>query len=398
MKVLVIGAGLVGLATAHRLKIDYPNLEVTVLDKEQTICSHQSGRNSGVIHSGIYYKPGSLKAEFCRQGRQLIQDFAQRSDVAYQRTGKLIVATRTEEVPMLRALGERGESHGLTIKNLSSEATKEYEPNLECIEAIHVAETGVIDYKEVGRQLAFEFTASGGQTVVGEEMVHARHEGLGWRVVTSKSDLKADFVVNCAGLYADYIGKRFGIVGSDIQIVPFRGEYYELTSQASDLVKGLIYPVPNPEFPFLGVHLTRSIDGGVHAGPNAVLALAREGYKWTDFDVRELARTVAFPGLARLARRHLITGSYEVLRSLSKTLFLKDLRKFIPQIERDDLVASPAGVRAQAIDRSGRLIDDFHITPGRKSLHVLNAPSPAATSSLAIGKYLAQTVRTALDD
>lgn len=396
--VIVIGAGIVGLATASQIQRQIPASRVTVLEKESDICIHQTGRNSGVTHSGIYYKPGSFKADFCTQGRRAIEDYAERHGIPYVRTGKLIVATEPDELPRLAALEERGRQHGLTITRLDPVEARQFEPHVNCISAIHVGETGIIDYVGVARQMLTDLEVSGGALELGQRVDNVRRIQGRWVVDSNGNSRSADFVVNCAGLYSDVVAKGFELEKFRTKIIPFRGEYFDLTEAAARLVKGLIYPVPNPDLPFLGVHLTRMISGSVHAGPNAVLALSREGYSWSKLNARELIDTVSYPGFLRLASRNLSVGAYEVRRSLSRRLFVRDLQRLVPEICNEDLVKSSAGVRAQAVDPDGSLVDDFRIVNGWKSLHVVNAPSPAATSALAIGKHVAHEVVRELGD
>ncbi|MFI5842293.1 L-2-hydroxyglutarate oxidase [Catenuloplanes sp. NPDC051500] len=380
---VVIGAGIVGLATAHRLTIEYPDATVTVIDKEPRVAAHQTGHNSGVIHAGVYYKPGSLKATLCRAGSASMVAFAEEHGIPVETCGKLIVATEAGELPRLRALFTRATENGLPVRMLSGEEAREFEPHVSAVAAMRVASTGIIDYTAVCETLAQLITANGGRILLGATVTGVSRG----TVTTDKGDIAADFVVNCAGLQSDRIARLAGIRPA-ARIVPFRGEYYELREDRRHLVNGLIYPVPDPRFPFLGVHLTRMIDGSVHAGPNAVLATAREGYSWSRINARDLAEVAAFPGMWRLARRHLRYGLTEVRRSLSKPLFARSLARLVPEITEADLVPSEAGVRAQAILPSGELVDDFLIESRGGQVHVLNAPSPAATSSLEIAKHI----------
>ncbi|MDP9796991.1 L-2-hydroxyglutarate oxidase [Catenuloplanes nepalensis] len=386
---VVIGAGIVGLATAHRLTLDHPGATVTVVDKEPRVAAHQTGHNSGVIHAGVYYKPGSLKATLSRAGSASMVAFAREHGIPVETCGKLIVATAADELPRLRALFERATANGLPVRMLSSEEAREYEPHVSSVAAMHVASTGIVDYTAVCEVLARLISEAGGRIRLGAAVTGFRH-GV---VETSTGDIAADFVINCAGLQSDRIARLAGIRPA-ARIVPFRGEYYELREDRRHLVNGLIYPVPDPRFPFLGVHLTRMIDGSVHAGPNAVLATAREGYSWGRFSARDLAEVAAFPGMWRLARRHLGYGLTEMRRSLSKPLFARGLARLVPEITEADLVPSEAGVRAQAILPSGDLVDDFLIESRDGQVHVLNAPSPAATSSLEIAKHIVAQLAT----
>jgi L-2-hydroxyglutarate oxidase len=380
---VVVGGGILGLATAHRILLDRPGASVTVLEKEDRWAAHQTGHNSGVIHAGVYYAPGSLKASFCTGGRLSMVDFCREYGVPYRICGKLVVATRPEEVPRLRALHARSLANGLDVRMLTPEQAREHEPHVSCVAAMHVPETGIVDFGAVCRTLADLLTEAGADLRLGTR-VTAIHGSV---VETTGGEVSADVVVNCAGLHADRVARLAG-VRPEARIVPFRGEYYELRPERRDLVRGLVYPVPDPQLPFLGVHLTRTIHGSVHAGPNAVLALSREGYSWREVRLRDLAEAAAFPGLWRLARRHYRYGAAEVGRSLSTTLFVRSLARLVPDITPDDVVPAGAGVRAQAVRRSGDLVDDFLISRRGRQVHVLNAPSPAATSALAIARHV----------
>ena len=380
---VVVGGGILGLATAHRILLDRPGASVTVLEKEDRWAAHQTGHNSGVIHAGVYYAPGSLKASFCTGGRLSMVDFCREYGVPYRICGKLVVATRPEEVPRLRALHARSLANGLDVRMLTPEQAREHEPHVSCVAAMHVPETGIVDFGAVCRTLADLLTEAGADLRLGTR-VTAIHGSV---VETTGGEVPADVVVNCAGLHADRVARLAG-VRPEARIVPFRGEYYELRPERRDLVRGLVYPVPDPQLPFLGVHLTRTIHGSVHAGPNAVLALSREGYSWREVRLRDLAEAAAFPGLWRLARRHYRYGAAEVGRSLSTALFVRSLARLVPDITPDDVVPAGAGVRAQAVRRSGDLVDDFLISRRGRQVHVLNAPSPAATSALAIARHV----------
>jgi L-2-hydroxyglutarate oxidase len=389
-KYLVIGGGIVGLAVADRISRGRPDAHVTVVEKEDRWAAHQTGRNSGVVHSGLYYKPGSHKAVMCRRGAESMLRFAQEHGVAAQRCGKLVVATSADELPRLRALAERGRRNGLQVRELEPAAAREYEPHLECVAAMHVPETGIIDYRGVCEALVRRLADRGADLRLNTAVVGLR-PGAPTTVETTGGTVAADWVVNCAGLHSDIVA---GLASrrSSVRIVPFRGEYYGLRPERQHLVRGLIYPVPDPRFPFLGVHLTRGIDGGVHAGPNAVLALAREGYRWRDIRAKDLGATLGYPGFWRLAAKNVRTGAAEVARSLSRRRFATSLRAFVPEIADDDLVRAPAGVRAQAVLRNGALVDDFLIEREQRVVHVLNAPSPAATSALEIATHVAGLV------
>ncbi|MDN0199528.1 L-2-hydroxyglutarate oxidase [Streptomyces sp. S.PNR 29] len=390
--VLVIGGGIVGLSTAYAITRAAPGTRVTVLEKEPGPARHQTGRNSGVIHSGIYYRPGSLKARYAVRGAAEMVKFCAEYGIAHAVTGKLIVATDRAELPRLHALVQRGRENGIPVRELGAAQIAEYEPEVRGLAAIHVGTTGICDFVGVARQLAH---ASGAEIRYGAEVVRIdRRAGVGVAVLTARGDVvRGRVLVNCAGLYCDAIAR---LTGDDpgMRIVPFRGEYYELARP--ELVRGLVYPVPDPAFPFLGVHLTRGIDGGVHIGPNAVPALAREGYGWGVLRPRELGATLAWPGSWRIARRHWRYGAGELRRSVSKGAFTAAVRRLLPAVSEEDLVPTAAGVRAQAVLRDGTLVDDFLIREGAHAVHVLNAPSPAATASLPIGREVANRALAAL--
>ncbi|MEU2563582.1 L-2-hydroxyglutarate oxidase [Streptomyces longispororuber] len=390
--VLVVGGGIVGLSVAHALTRAAPGTRVTVLEKEAGPARHQTGRNSGVIHSGIYYRPGSLKARFAVRGAAEMVKFCAEYDIPHEVTGKLVVATDRSELPRLHALVQRGRENGIPVRELGRAQIAEYEPEVRGLAAIHVGTTGICDYGAVAEQLA---RASGAELRYGAEVLRVdRRPGLGAAVRTARGDVvRGRVLVNCAGLHCDRVAR---LAGDDpgMRIVPFRGEYFTLTRP--ELVRGLVYPVPDPAFPFLGVHLTRGVDGGVHVGPNAVPALAREGYDWGVVRPRELAGTLAWPGSWQIARRHWRYGTGELRRSVSKAAFTDAVRRLLPAVTAADLVPSPAGVRAQAVLRDGTLVDDFLIREGDRTVHVLNAPSPAATASLPIGREVARRVLAAL--
>jgi len=384
--VLVIGGGIVGLSTAYAITRAAPGTRVTVLEKEPGPARHQTGRNSGVIHSGIYYRPGSLKARYAVRGAAEMVKFCAEYGVAHAVTGKLIVATERAELPRLHALVQRGRENGIPVRELGVAQIAEYEPQVRGLAAIHVGTTGVCDFVGVARQLA---EASGAEIRYGAEVERVdRRADLGVAVRTTRGDVvRGRVLVNCAGLYCDEVARMTGDE-PEVRIVPFRGEYYSLARP--ELVRGLVYPVPDPAFPFLGVHLTRGIDGDVHIGPNAVPALAREGYGWGVVRPREVGATVAWPGAWRMARRHWRYGAGELRRSVSRGAFTEAVRRLLPAVTADDLVPAPAGVRAQAVLRDGALVDDFLIREGDRAVHVLNAPSPAATASLPIGREVAR--------
>jgi L-2-hydroxyglutarate oxidase len=380
---VIIGGGIIGLTVAHRLVQEQPAATVTVVEKEPGVAAHQTGHNSGVIHAGVYYRPGSLKARMCRAGSASMVRFCQEYGIPVRVCGKLIVATSADEVPRLRALHERALANDLPVRLIGPEQAREHEPHVACVAAMHVASTGIVDFGAVCATVAKLLEDAGVRLRTGERVV-----GLGTGMVTTTGgDIPADAVINCAGLHADRIARLAG-VDLPARIVPFRGEYHELRPERRDLVKGLIYPVPDPSLPFLGVHLTRMIDGTVHAGPNAVLALAREGYRWSRLNVRDVVDAVTYPGLWRLGRRQLRYGLTELGRSLSRRRFAASVARLVPEIRADDLVPAAAGVRAQAIMPSGALVDDFLVIHHGRQVHVLNAPSPAATSSLEIAKYI----------
>ena len=391
--VLVIGGGIVGLSTAYAITRAAPGTRVTVLEKEAGPARHQTGRNSGVIHSGIYYRPGSLKARYAVRGAAEMVKFCAEYDIPHTVTGKLIVATERDELPRLHALVQRGRENGLTVRELGTAQMAEFEPEITGLAAIHVGTTGICDFTAVARRLA---EASGAEIRYGArvERIDRRPE-RGVAVRTASGDIvRGRMLVNCAGLYCDEIARLTGDEPG-VRIVPFRGEYYELARP--ELVRGLVYPVPDPAFPFLGVHLTRGTDGGVHVGPNAVPALAREGYDWRTVRPRELAGTLAWPGAWQLARRHWRYGAGELHRSLSRSAFTEAVRRLLPAVTEDDLVPAAAGVRAQAVLRDGTLADDFLIQRTPRAVHVLNAPSPAATASLPIGREIARRALAGLE-
>ncbi|WP_234360336.1 L-2-hydroxyglutarate oxidase [Streptomyces sp. DSM 15324] len=391
--VLVIGGGIVGLSTAYAISRAAPGTRVTVLEKEPGPARHQTGRNSGVIHSGIYYRPGSLKARYAVRGAAEMTKFCAEYGIAHAVTGKLIVATERDELPRLHGLVQRGRENGIPVRELGTAQIAEYEPEVRGLAAIHVGTTGICDYTAVAHRLG---EASGAELRYGAEVVRIdRRPERGVAVLTARGDVvRGRALVNCAGLYCDEIARMTGDE-PEVRIVPFRGEYYELARP--DLVRGLVYPVPDPAFPFLGVHLTRGIDGGVHVGPNAVPALAREGYDWGVVRPREALATAAWPGVWRMGRRHWRYGAGELRRSVSKGAFVQAVRRLLPAVGETDLVRADAGVRAQAVLRDGGLVDDFLIREGARAVHVLNAPSPAATASLPIGREVARRALEVLE-
>jgi L-2-hydroxyglutarate oxidase len=384
---VVIGGGIVGLATAHRLLLDRPDATVTVLEKEDRWAAHQTGHNSGVIHAGVYYQPGSLKARLCHAGSRSMVAFCTEHGIPVEVCGKLIVATSADELGRLDALYERSVANGLDVRLVGPQEAREFEPEVAAVRAMHVKTTGIVDFARVCTTLADLLAAGGAVLRTGTRVRRIRAVGDEVVLDTTTGPVTSDVLINCAGLHADRIARRAGF-RPPARIIPFRGEYYELVPERRGLVRGLIYPVPDPQFPFLGVHLTRMIDGSVHAGPNAVLALAREGYGWGRIRPLDVASAVGYRGLWRLARRHYRYGLSEVRRSLSRTVFAASLARLVPQIRPEDLVRAGAGVRAQAVRPDGSLVDDFLIVSGPRQVHVLNAPSPAATSSLEIAKYI----------
>jgi L-2-hydroxyglutarate oxidase len=390
--VVVIGGGIVGLAVAWELT--GRGLDVTVLEKESCWAAHQTGHNSNVVHAGLYYKPGSFKARMSVAGNRSIVDFARRHDVPVEVCGKLVVATGQEEIPALDVLAERAAANGVPAKRITPGQALEYEPEVSCVAALRVESTGIIDYPGVCAALVRLLGEAGADLRLNSAAlaIRAGRNG-GVEVATGAGIVRADALVNCAGLHSDRVARLAGLTPS-ARIVPFRGEYYELRPESRHLVKGLIYPVPDPTLPFLGVHLTRMLDGSVHAGPNAVLALRREGYRWSDFSAKDVAEVAAFPGTWRLARRYAIpTGLDEVRRSFSKKRFAASLARLVPAVTEADIVRHGSGVRAQAMRGDGSLVDDFLIETARDQVHVLNAPSPAATSALEIARHIADRVR-----
>jgi L-2-hydroxyglutarate oxidase len=387
----IIGGGIVGLSVGMALGKQYPDCKILLLEKESQWAFHQTGNNSGVIHSGVYYKPGSFKAKFCRDGCQSMVEFCQEHDIPHEVCGKVIVATEEKELPLLENLYQRGLQNGIPVARIAAEEVKEYEPYVNCLAGIRVFSTGIADYKKVAQKYAELIEQQGGDLQLNTRVLKIRNTSQGQVVETNQGDFSARFVVNCAGLQSDRVAKLGG-VNPQAKIVPFRGEYYELTPEKRYLVKGLIYPVPNPDFPFLGVHFTRMIDGTVHAGPNAVLSLKREGYKKTDFDLRDFVEVMAFPGFWKLAAKNYDEGFKEIVRSFSKAAFVRSLQRLIPDVQMNDVIPTHAGVRAQALMDDGKLVDDFLIIPGDRSIHVCNAPSPAATSSIEIGKAVAAQI------
>ncbi|WP_291182952.1 L-2-hydroxyglutarate oxidase [Gilvibacter sp.] len=385
---LVIGAGIVGLASAYTFLQQYPDKKVLVLEKEEAVGKHQSGNNSGVIHSGVYYKPGSSKAINCRKGYKMLLEFAKEHDIKHEVCGKIIVAVKEEELPLLETIHERGVENGLEgLRFLNSEEIKEIEPHVRGIKAIHVPQAGIIDYPGMCLKLEELICQKGGSLLFKQNVQQIIPADDSVTVKTNTGSFTAAKVVSCAGLFSDRVSNMTS-EEEDLRIIPFRGEYYKLKPESQGLVKHLIYPVPDPNFPFLGVHFTRMIEGGIEAGPNAVLAFKREGYKFFDVNLKDLAATLRWPGFWKIVGKYGKTGTKEMYRSLSKRQFTKALQGLIPEVKMSDLEPGGAGVRAQACDREGKLLDDFDIQRQGNVMHVRNAPSPAATSSLAIGESI----------
>ncbi|MGZ6962839.1 MAG: L-2-hydroxyglutarate oxidase [Acidimicrobiia bacterium] len=396
--VVVVGAGIVGLATARAILTARPASRVIVLDKEAATGQHQSGRNSGVIHAGVYYPPGSDKARLCTAGRMSMVEYSRQHGIAHEVCGKVVVATDDDERGRLSELERRCRANGVRVELIGVERLREIEPHVNAVAALHVLDSGITDYPAGCRSLAGEIEAAGGVIQLDTAVVSGVERAEGLVIETSRGEVAARRVVTCAGLQADRVAVALSGPGgaAGLRIVPFRGEYYELVPERSHLVRTLVYPVPDPQFPFLGVHLTRGVAGNVHVGPNAVLALAREGYSWREIDLTDVRDTVAFPGFRKLARRYWRYGAGEMARSLSKRRFTKALQRLVPEVSARDLEPAPAGVRAQALTPEGTLVDDFAFQQVGRALHVLNAPSPAATASLEIGRAIA--ARLALDE
>ncbi|PHM68888.1 L-2-hydroxyglutarate oxidase [Xenorhabdus sp. KJ12.1] len=385
--VIIIGAGLVGLGTANALQEQHPHLRLLVLDKEKNVATHQSGHNSNVVHSGIYYTPGSLKANLAKKGNQTIYQFCQEHGLYYDRCGKVIVATQLKELSLLENIYQRGLQNGLQVSRLSQVALKEREPYVNGLEAILVPDTGIVNYPEIAAKLAEIIQTRGGDIHCQQSVQAIREHSDSIEVQTQQRTYQAKWLVNCAGLQSDRIAQLAGY-DTGMKIVPFRGEYYVLNSDKNHLVNHLIYPVPNPDFPFLGVHFTRMHNGKRDVGPNAVLAFKREGYRRTDCNLRDMAEILTYKGVWKIASRYLSEGIAEMRRSFSHRLFTENARQLIPDLRPEDITPGPAGVRAQAVTPEGKLVDDFHFVTGRRSLHVCNAPSPAATASFEIGREL----------
>jgi L-2-hydroxyglutarate oxidase len=392
--VIVVGGGIVGLAAAYRLLQSRPGLKLLLLEKESKLAMHQTGRNSGVLHAGLYYKPGSEKATLSVSGLQQMVGFCREHGIAHEQCGKVVVASDESQLPRLETLWERGNANGLAgLRKLNPQQIKEIEPHAAGIAAIHVPQEGIVDYPAVCDKLAALIRANGGEIVLNARVQRIASEGVERIVSTNAGNFRGTFVISCGGLYSDRLVKASGQKPS-AKIIPFRGEYFQIIKERQFLVRNLIYPVPDPKFPFLGVHFTRFIRGGIEAGPNAVLAFAREGYRWTNINPGELVESLVYPGLWRFLARFPSLWSYEIYRSLSRAEFTRSLQKLVPEIRRSDLERGGSAVRAQAMTPDGSLIEDFHFEEAPGILHVINAPSPAATASLAIGQRIAEKVLT----
>ncbi len=392
---VIVGGGIVGLSTAMALSQRFPNAKIALLEKEASWAAHQTGHNSGVIHSGIYYKPGSFKAKLCREGNLSLVDFCDKHQINYQICGKVIVATEPHELPLLDDLYQRGLANELEVALLTQEQVKEIEPHVNCLAGIWVKSTGIVDYKQVCQKYADLAQKQGVNLHNNTRVQGIKSTPEGHVLETNQGEYQTKFLINCAGLYSDRLTKLAN-EQPPAKIIPFRGEYYELTPEKRYLVNGAIYPVPNPNFPFLGVHFTPGIDGSVHAGPNAVLGFKREAYKKFDFDLIDFLDTMTYPGFWKLVAKYSNEGLQEMIRSYSKTIFVRSLQRLIPEVQADDVVPTPAGVRAQALKNDGKMVDDFLILNRNKAMHVCNAPSPAATASIEIGKQIVAQVPDAI--
>jgi L-2-hydroxyglutarate oxidase len=385
--IAIVGGGIIGLATAYQITQRHPNQRVVILEKEDSVGAHQTGHNSGVLHSGIYYQPGSLRAQNCRLGKEAMESFCEAEGIPYDRCGKVIVAVSEDEIPRLERIYERGQENGVKCEIIGVERLKELEPHSAGIQAIHVPEAGIVNYRRVCERLAEIVREHDGEVICNARVTRFEHDNGSVVIHNKQGEVSANYVVNCCGLQSDRVSKLSGYK-PEAKILPFRGEFYELKPDAQHLCRNLIYPVPNPAFPFLGVHFTRMIDGGVECGPNAVLAFAREGYRKTDVNLRDLAETLTYFGFLRLAAKYWRIGAGEMWRSFSKAAFVKALQRLMPEIRSDNLIPARAGVRAQAVASNGSIIDDFVIQGSGRIVNVNNAPSPAATSALNIGNLI----------
>jgi len=389
---IVVGGGIVGLATAREALTQSPDKRILLLEKEVGLALHQTGRNSGVMHSGIYYRPGSMRAENCRRGKQLLQEFCAAENIPFEICGKVIVAVSQAELPRLAKIHERGQANGVRCELIGAERLQELEPHAAGVQALHVPAAGIVDYPAVCARLGQHIQARGGRIVLSARVTAIDSTAQEVQIHSTQGTFTGAKVVTCGGLFADRLAKWSGLPDTD-KIVPFRGEYFELRPTAQHVCRNLIYPVPDPQFPFLGVHFTRMIQGGVECGPNAVLAFAREGYRKRDISLRDLTETLTYPGFFKLAWKHLGTGLGEMWRSFSKRAFVKALQRLIPEIQADDLTPAPSGVRAQLVTRAGTVFDDWRINESERIINVLNAPSPAATAALQIGRIIVERLK-----
>jgi L-2-hydroxyglutarate oxidase len=387
-EIAIVGGGIVGLGTALALTEQYSRYSVVVVEKEQELATHQTGHNSGVIHAGIYYKPGSYKAKLCVSGVRLLTDFCEANGIPYERCGKLIVATSADELPRLQNLYERGTANGIPgLELIGPEQAREIEPHARAVRALYSSSTAIVDYKKVANAMAARVAERGGEIIKGERVQAIRRANGSLYLETSRDTVRSSYLINCGGLHSDEVAQLMGL-RPDVRIIPFRGEYYTLRPECR-LVRGLVYPVPDPEFPFLGVHFTKRIQGDYEAGPNAVLAFAREGYRFAQVQWRDLYQMFSYPGFWAMAAKYWQMEVYELYRSFSRRAFLRALRKLVPDLKEEDMAPGGSGVRAQAVTRKGSLVDDFTIIEAPNAIHVLNAPSPAATASIAIGRHIA---------
>ena len=388
--IIIIGGGIIGLATAYQFTLDYPHLKITLLEKEEHLATHQTGHNSGVLHTGIYYKPDSLKALNCRDGKSRMENFCRQEEINFEICGKVIVAISEDELPALEMIYQRGRTNGVRCEMITLEKLHELEPYVAGIQAVHVPEAGIVDFRQVCERLAERVSEREGNKILCSTKVIGIRQASSLIIETENGEFEGRYLVNCAGLYSDKITAMTQIPAT--KIIPFRGEYYEVSPRKNHLCRNLIYPVPDPNFPFLGVHFTRMIDGSLECGPNAVLAFAREGYTRSTINFSELAEILSYPGFMKLAAKYWKAGAEEMWRSFSKTAFVRALQRLIPEINVDDLEPAPAGIRAQAVMGNGKLVDDFLIQENENIVNVGNAPSPAATSSLNIGKRIVDIV------
>jgi L-2-hydroxyglutarate oxidase len=384
----VIGAGIIGVATARAIQELFPNKKIIILEKEDSVAKHQTGKNSGVLHSGIYYKPNSLKAEFCLAGKRKMLEFCDRFNITYKKSGKLIVATSQSELSNLMILKDQGHVNGIELRYLNADQIKDFEPYVNGVAALYIPEVAVLSFQRVVIALIEQIIEHGGQVCCNHEVLKISQKNGIFHIETNHSVIHTKFIINAAGLYSDKIAKMLN-EDIDLSIVPFRGEYYILSKEASKYCNSLIYPVPNPELPFLGVHLTRTIDQKVKCGPNAILALSREGYNWSDLRIQEFINTISDKGFIKFAIKNWSIGIEELLRSLIRERFLKSIQKLVPEVQNKDLIQKTSGVRAQAISKNGTILSDFCLLERKNAIHILNAPSPAATASIAIAEKLA---------